>query len=533
MLTRRQFNKILLSSILLPSFACTNLKRKRFIPGTLRLNLGFEPDTLDWAKATDSYSFDVITNIMCGLTKYNNDIVSVPALAKGWKISNDGKTYTFLLDKDAKWSDGQPVEASDFEYGWQRVLNPATAGPYAYLLYPIKNAKLYNTGKIEDIKKIGIKALRDDILQVELESPLAFFLNLTSWAVFFPQRKDIIEKYKDDWTSPKKIVTCGPFSLENWQHEYKILLKKNPYYKNPEPKLNEIKYHIVPEQSSAFSLYLNDELDCIDSRSIPISEIETIKKMKETMYEPLLRVTYIGFNVNKPPFDNKFVRAAFSHAIDRNVFPKVLGRGEIPSPTWIPPGLKDFYSPEIGCEYNQNLARDLLAKGGYPSGNNFPKVTMLFPTREDAKLIAESVQSIWQKVLGVKIEIENQEWKVYLNTLQKNPPHLFRMSWGADYPDPDTFMTLFTSNSGNNHGRWKNNSYDHIVDLAARTLNPPERKSLYKQAQKILLEEDVAIAQLFFNTQILLNKPWVKGFKFNAMDLIFCEEIAVPKINNF
>lgn len=533
MLSRRQFNKLLLSAILLPSFACTNLKRKRFIPGTLRLNLGFEPDTLDWAKATDSYSFDVITNIMSGLTKYNNELQSVPALAKGWKISNDGKTYIFLLDKNTKWSDGKPVLASDFVYGWQRILNPLTAGPYAYLLYPIKNARLYNTGKIEDPKKIGVKALTEEILQVELEYPLAFFLNLTSWATFFPARKDIIEKYKDDWTSPKKIITCGPFNLESWQHEYKIVLKKNPYYKNPEPKLDEIKYHIIPEQSSAFSLYLNDELDCIDSRSIPISEIETVKKMKETMFEPLLRVTYIGFNVNKPPFDNKYVRAAFSYALDRKIFPKVLGRGEIPGSTWIPPGLKDFYTPEIGCEYNQNLAKELLAKAGYPNGANFPKVTMLFPTREDAKLISESVQSIWQKVLNVKIEIENQEWKVYLNTLQQNPPHLFRMSWGADYPDPDTFMTLFTSNSGNNHGRWKNKSYDRIIDLAAKTLNLGERKSLYKQAQKILLEEEVAVSPLFFNTQILLNKPWVKHFKFNAMDLIFCEDIDVPNINNF
>lgn len=526
MLSRRQFNKLLLSSILLPSFACT-LKKKKYLPDVLRLNLGFEPDSLDWAKATDSYSFDIISNIMVGLTKYNNELKSVPSLAKDWKISEDKKTYTFFLDKNAKWSDGKPVLASDFEYSWKRLLNPESAAPYAYLMYPVKNAEAYNTGKIEDSDLLGIKALSDYTLEVKLENPLAFFLNLTSWAVFFPARKDIIEKYKDNWTEPENMVSCGPFKLSKWQHEYKIVLKKNPYYKNPEPSLNEIKYFIVPEQSSAFALYQNDELDYIDSRSIPISEIETIKKMNEAKIYPLLRGTYVGFNVTKPPFNNKLVRAAFSHALDRSIFPKILRRGEIPATNWIPPGLKDFYLPEIGCGYNTSLARELLSKAGYPYGKGFPSVTLLFPTRDDAKLISEAVQSLWQKNLNVKVELANQEWKVYLNTLQKDPPHLFRMSWGADYPDPDTFMTLFTSTSGNNHGRWKNKAYDEIVYKASTTLDLNLRKSFYQSTQKILLEEEAAIAPLFFNTQTLLVKPWVKNFEFNQMDLTFCEKMSV------
>ena len=527
MLSRRQFNKLLLSSIFLSSFGCARLKKQRFIPGTLRLNLGYEPDTLDWAKATDSYSFDVISNIMCGLTKYNNDLKSIPSIAKSWTISSDGKTYTFFLNKNAKWSDGRPVLASDFVYGWQRIVNPETAGPYAYFLYPVKNARLLNTGKIENPNLLGVKALRDDVVQVELESPLAFFLNLTSWAVFYPQRKDIIEKYKSDWTEPGNLISCGPFILDSWQHEYKLSLVKNLYYENPKPKLEKIKFYIVSEQSSAFSLYLNDELDCIDSRSVPISEIETVQKMPETNFLPLLRVTYLGFNVHKPPFDNKLVRSAFSHAISRTIFPKVLRRGEIPTSTWIPPQLRDFYSPEIGCEYNEALAKELLSKAGYPNGKNFPEIKMLFPTRDDARLISEALYSTIKKVLNINIKLENQEWKVFLATVQQDPPHLFRMSWGADYPDPDTFMTLFTSNSGNNHGRWKNQEYDDIVSEAAVTMNLNKRASLYRRAQEILLMDEVVIAPLLFNTQILLNKPWVKNYKFNSMDLFFFEDIEV------
>ena len=464
---------------------------------------------------------------MVGLTKYDNNLKSIPSLAKGWKVSNNGKTYHFLLDKDAKWSDGRSVIAEDFVYGWERILNPKTAGPYAYLLYPIKNASLYNAGKIEDPKVLGIKAIEDNALEVNLESPLAFFLNLTSWPVYFPQRKDIIEKYKDDWTEPKNIVTCGPFSLESWQHEYKLSLKRNPYFLNPIPALEEIKYHVVPEQSSAFSLYLNGELDFIDNRSIPISEIETVRKMPETKIYPLLRGTYVGFNVTKPPFDNKYVRAAFAHAIDRNVFPKVLKREEVPAATWIPPGLKDFYSSDIGRHYNSNLAKEFLAKAGYPDGKGFPKISMSFPVRQDAKLVAESIQALWKKTLNIEIEIVNQEWKVYLSTLHQDPPHIFRMSWGADFPDPDTFMTLFTSNSGNNHGRWKNKTYDELVLQAATTLDLNTRKSLYKKAQKLLLEDEIAIAPIFFDTQVLLTKPWVNNFEFNPMDLVFWDKVSV------
>ncbi len=527
MLTRRQFNKLLLSSILLPSFGCTNLKKKKYIQGVLRLNLGFEPDSLDWSKATDSYSFDVITNIMTGLTKYDNDLKSVPSIAKNWDVSKDGKVYRFYLDKGAKWSDGRSVLAGDFAYGWERLLRPSTGAPYAYLMYPIKNAYLYNTGKLENPKGLGIRVLQDDVIEVELEKPLAFFLNLTSWGVFFPHRKDIIEKYGDDWTEPKNIVSCGPFKLDQWQHEYKISLIKNSFYKNPEPKLQEIRYFIVSEQSSAFALYSNDELDFIDSRSIPISEIETINNMKEAETYPLLRATYVGFNITKPPFDNHLVRKAFSHALDRNVFPKVLHRGELPSSTWIPPGLKDFYEPTIGCGYNPTLAKELLEKAGYPNGKNFPDVTMIFPTREDTKLIAEAAQALWKKVFNIEVNLVNMEWKVYLNTLQEDPPHLFRMSWGADYPDPDTFMTLFTSTSGNNHGKWRNKHYDDLILKAASTLSLKERQLLYQKAQKLLLEEEVAIAPLFFNTQILLKKPWVSNLNFNAMDLVFCDEVSV------
>lgn len=527
MLTRRRFLKLALSSILLQSFGCTLNQKHHFIPGTLRLNLGYEPDTLDWLRATDSYSFDVISNIMCGLTKYNSDFESVPSIAEKWNISNDGKTYTFYLNQDFKWTDGKPVLAEDFYFAWEKLLNPKTGGQYAYLFYPIKNAYEYNTGIITDPKELGIKAVDDYIFEVELKKPIAFFLNLTSYCFSFPQRKDIIERHGDDWTEPGKIVTCGPFYLDTWNHEYKITLKRNEYYKNPKPLLDEIKYYIVQEQSSGFSLYLNNEIDWIDSRSIPISEIETAKKLKETQFKPLLRVVYIGFNVTKYPFNNPLVRKALSHSIDRSIFPKVLRRGEVPTSSLIPPQLKDFYNPRIGCEFNPELAKKLLTRAGFENGKNFPPVHILFPTRDDIKLYLEVVQAQWKKILNINISLKNEEWKVYLNTLHRDAPPIYRLSWGADYPDPDTFLNLFTSNSGNNYGRWKNKIYDSLVSSGASEMDIKRRKEIYRNAQKILLEDEAAISPLFFNTQVILGKPWVKNLEFNAMDLIFCEKIKV------
>lgn len=526
-LTRREFNKLALSAALLPSFGCSYLSRPDYLPKVLRLNLGFEPESLDWLQATDSYSFDVIANIMAGLTKYNNELQSVPSIAKSWEISEDSKTYTFYLDENAKWSDGKPVLADDFVFSWQRILDPKTAGPYAYLMYPIKNAQKFNTGEIKDPHLLGVEAVDNLTFKVELESPLAFFLNITSYCFAFPQRRDIIEKYGDDWTKPGNLISCGPFVLKDRHHEYKMTLERNPHYTNPIPKLEEIKYYIVPEQSSAFALYMNNEIDWIDSRSVPISEISTVKKMKDTSFQDLLRNIFVGFNVNKPPFDNPKVRAAFSHSIDRNIFPKILGRGEVPSATLVPPGLKDFYLPDVGRAYNPKKARRLLKEAGFANGKGFPKVSMLYPTREDVKVYVEAIQQQWKDVLNIDVKLVNEEWKVYLSTLHEDPPHIFRMSWGADYPDPDTFMNLFTSSSGNNMGKWKNKEYDRIILKASQTLDIEERKSLYKRAQEILLVEDTAIAPLFFNTQIFLNKPWVKNIEFNAMDVVFCEKIEV------
>ncbi len=206
----------------------------------LRLALGSEPPTLDWSLATDNVSFDVLTNIMEGLTQYDDDLKPVPAIAERWEFSEDGKTITFYLRDDVTWTDGSPVTAGQFEYSWKRLLNPATAAQYAYFLFDVVNAYEYNSGKIKDPDRVGVRALSPTVLEVKLKRPVIYFPSITTFMVTFPQRRDLIERYGNRWTDPENMVTNGPFRLVEWRHEYKLVLKANPRYYDQPPALDGV-----------------------------------------------------------------------------------------------------------------------------------------------------------------------------------------------------------------------------------------------------------------------------------------------------
>lgn len=495
-------------------------------PGTLRMNLGAEPPSLDWVVTTDSTSFDVVSNIMVGLTRYTDDLKCRPAGASSWEILDSGKRYVFHLRPDVKWSDGQPVRAQDYVYAWTRLLDPSTAAQYAYFFYPIENAFEFNTGKIKDGEKLGIRALDDWTLEVTLKRPAAYFIYLTAFCVSLPQRKDVVECWGDRWTEPEHIVTNGAFLLKSWQHEYKIELVANPNYFEGEPAVKKIKMFMVAEQATAFALYENDELDYVDNRSFSTADVERCRHTAEYHNTPLLRNNYIGFNVTKKPFDDVRVRKAVSMAIDRRIFAKILRRGERPAYSWIPPGL-DGYAKESGAAFDPEQARRLLAEAGYPHGKGFPAVGLLYPNREDTRLVVEAIQDELKRNLGIHIDLVNEEWKVYLETLHRDPPAMYRNSWGADYPDPETFMNLFTSHNGNNSTRWANSQYDALIEAAEAEQNSAARAKLYERADTMLCREQAPIACTYLSTQNLMVKPWVHGMAFNALDMQFFEDCYI------
>ena len=494
-------------------------------PSIFRMTIKNEPPTLDGSLATDSVSFTILTNLMEGLTQYDAELNPIPAIAKRWEYSNEGRTITFYLRDDVFWSDGKSVTASDFEYSWKRLLAPETAAQYAYFLFDIKNAFEYNSGTLENSSQVGVRALASDILEVTLKKPVVYFPSIATFMVTFPLRQDIIEKYGDNWTEPGKIVTNGPYLLEKWEHEYKLILKANPQHYEGKPKINEVQIFVIQEPTTALTLYETGELDYIE---LPPIAIPHYKNSPEYRNKPQLRGYYYGFNITKPPFDNIQVRKALAHSINRSLIPKILKGGELAASSWIPKGMFG-YNEDIGSKFNPQKARSLLANAGYPDGKNFPKVTAVFNTGDVNRLVGEYLQEQWKKHLNIEIKFESQEWKVFLSRLDLDPPQIFRLGWGADFPDPDNFMNLFIKTSGNNRLRWANKHYDQLVARGSTLKNPQDRKKVYDEAQVLLTEIEVPMIPLFVSAQNLLVKPYIRGLKTNAMELLYLKRIRIEK----
>ena len=481
-----------------------------------RVNLGTEPPSLDWSLATDHVSFNVIANLMVGLTEFDKQLKPAPVIAKSWDILEGGRKIVFHLRDDVQWSDGQKVRAQDFEYSWKRLLNPKTASEYAYILFDIVNAQEYHEGKVAEPREVGVQAQDDVTLAVQLRHPASYFLAITTFEVTFPQRQDIVEKFESHWTDPGNIITNGPFLLSTWKHEDQIELRANPNFFRGKPAMERVTMYMVNEKTTALAMYEQGQLDFIDNHSIPIFEKGKLAHKLGFKHVPQLRGYYYGFITDRKPFDDPRVRKAFMMAIDRNVFPSILHGGEQAAPSWIPPGML-AHNSKIGLLFNPPEARRLLREAGYPNGKGFPPVVLAYNTEEDHKMVAEAVQGMWQRNLGVVVTLDNQEWKVYLAKLQNNPPNIFRLGWGADYPDPDNFMKLFTATSGNNYTHWKSARYDRLLDQAAQEPDSTKRAKLYDEAQKILCETDLPIMPLFWTAESTLLNPRYTGLELNSM----------------
>jgi len=349
-----------------------------------------------------------------------------------------------------------------------------------------------------------------------LRHPASYFLAITTFEVTFPQRQDVIEKFQGRWTDPGNMITNGPFLLTSWKHENEIQLRANPNFFRGKPTIEKVIMFMVNEKTTALGMYEQGQLDFMDNHSIPTLDKPRMAKQPGFKHVPQLRGYYYGFVTDRKPFDDVRVRKAFTMAIDRSVFSTILHGGEAPAPSLIPPGMA-AHNPKIGLPFNPPEARRLLRDAGFPDGKGFPRVVLGYNTEEDHKMVAEAVQSMWQRNLGVVAALENQEWKVYLKKLQNDPPNIFRLGWGADYPDPDNFMKLFTANSGNNNTRWKNPKYDQILEQAARELDPQKREKLYDEAQKILCETDLPIMPLFWTTETTVLNPRFTGLELNSM----------------
>ena len=500
---------------------------KHNLKETFRFPILSEPPTLDWSKSTDTTSSLVIQNLMEGLTEYDfskKHIQLKPALAANWSSTADKRVWTFHLRKDVLWTDGKKLQAQDFVSAWERLLNPKTGSEYAYFLFSIEKAQEYNQGLIKDFKKVGVQIGDQGELIVQLKKGLFYFPYLLTHPSTFPIRTDIINQKKSLWTAPQNIVTLGPYKLSRWDHDKALILTRNEGYYGKKPSVQKVILYIIPDEATIMNLYSGGLLDVASpllSRDLPF-----LKKRKDHYINNSLTLYYYGFNVSAESLKNPKMRQAIAHSINREEIIQLLNRGDKLLKSWIPEGLL-AYNPNLGLDFNPQKAKELVKQMGYIESSKLPKVQIFYNSTSDHKMIAENIQAQLKKNIGLNVELNSQEWKTYLHRLKTKEVELFRLGWLADYPDPDNFMNLMTSFSENNHTGWKNKQYDKLILQAMTTEDTVQRKKLYDQAQKILLEEETAVFPIFTQVSHLLISPRIKNFPLNVMSYILFKNIEI------
>ncbi len=495
----------------------------------LQFNLGAEPQTLDPAKSTGIPEAIMILNLFEGLTRLDENNEPQPAIAKSWDVSNGGTVYTFHL-RDAKWSNGDAVTAHDFEYAWKRALAPETASEYAYQLYYIKNGQDYNEGKIKDAGAVGVKAVDDHTLRVVLEAPTPYFLSLTAFPTLLPVDQKVVKGNANWATKPETHVGNGPFKITKWVHNSQAILEKNPSYWDADVvKLQKIEVALIDSQMTAITMFDTGQLDYNDN--IAVSEIDRLKKEGKFQVAPYLGTYYYLFNVTKKPFDDVRVRKALALAIDRKAIVELVTKaGQKPALAFVPPGVKGFR--EAGKTYFKDndvfTARKLLADAGYPGGKGFPTVELLYNTSESHKVIAEAIQQMWKKNLGINIRLTNQEWKVYLDTRTQLNYQVARAGWIGDYVDPMTFLDMWLTGGGNNDTGWSNKRYDALIEQSKTEEDMKKRDALLHEAEDILMN-DMPIMPIYFYTLPFEQKDFVKDLNRSTLGFIDFKHTWIAK----
>lgn len=495
----------------------------------LNLVLDQEPKTIDPSRSTDRYSNIVLTDTQEALTRCESesgkDAVK-SAGAESWKASEDGLTWTFKLRAN-KWSDGKDVTAKDYEYSLKRTLNPATASEYSYMLYPIKGAKEYNKGqaKVEDV---GVKALDDKTLEIKLAQPCAYFLNTTYFRVFIPERQDIVEKSGEKYGSEANVVCSGPFVVKSWVHKNKIELEKNPnYWDKDKVKLNKVTLKIIEDAQSRMNELYNGSLDtALVEKKEWIDKIESTKKFDHVEgADP--SSDYMFFNTKDKLFSNVKVRKAFALAFDREDFIKtVFPSARKPFYGWIPPkmqiGTEDFRTKasEEPLKKLKDEVKDpkaLLVEGlkelGMDSNpENLTVNVSAAGTDARSRQIEEYRQQAFQKVLGCKVKIDYMDWGVFQDKTKKGKQfQIAAMAWTGDYNDPMTMLDMWTTNSDMNRTSWSNAKYDELIDKASKTMDQKVRFEAFKEAESILIYNEVPIAPIDYRLKTIYQKKYVKG----------------------
>jgi oligopeptide transport system substrate-binding protein len=510
--------------------ACGGPEREPLAGNVLHRGLGAEPESLDPHRSRSMEAGDVQRDVGEGLTGYSEEGVLEPRAAERWEVSEDGRTYTFWLRPDARWSNGETVTAHDFVYSFRRLVDPETAAFYSQSVIDVENARAIVAGDLP-AAELGVSAPGEFQLVIKLEDPVPYFLALLTHPSMFPVHRASVES-GETYARPGNFVTNGAYRLVAWELGSYVELARNVHYwDNEDTAIDLVRWYVTPEPQVELNRYRAGELDITDS--VPTEMFARVREERpgELKVSPYLAVYYYGLNLNKPPFAGApLLRQALSMAIDREVLAEsIIGRGEQPAYSWVPPGVDNYDAPrfpyaDLPAEERHAAARNLYEQAGY-GAENPARVEIRYNTSEIHQRIALAVQSMWRDVLGVETTLINEEFQVLLSNMQAmEVTEVFRSSWTGDYNDAHAFLQVLKSGSPTNMTGYASEEYDSLLQRAAEQTDPGLRRLYLEEAERVLLADHPAIPLYFYVSKHLIS-PRVAGWRDNVLDYHYSQHL--------
>lgn len=494
--------------------------------GILHYGNGAEPQGLDPHVVTGVPENHLIRALFEGLAVKNPvTLEPEPGVAERWTFNDDRTVITFFLNPNARWSNGEQVTASDYVWSWNRALHPMTGNLYAYMLYPVKNAERYAKGEIDDFADVGVKALDETTLEVTLNAPTPYFIQLMDHYSTFAVHPETLMQFGEmtdrftPWTRVGNIVSNGAFVLTDWALNRHIKMAKSPHYWDRDNvSLNGVVFYPTENEVSEERMFRVEQLH--RTEGVPLDKVPVYRAIPDSPYmqDPYLGTYYYLINTDREPVNDVRVRKALSMALDRDQLARtVMQEVVIPAYSITPPNTLGYYPPKL-FDFDPEKARALLAEAGYPNGDGWPGIEVIYNTNEAHRKIAVAVQQMWKKHLNIDVTISNQEWKVYLNAVSQRDFQVARRGWIGDYVDPNNFLDLFITDGGNNNTGYADDRYDDmILQQAPRANTQEERFKVFYDAETLLMEQMPIIPIYTYATRHLVH-PSVEGMTPNLMD---------------
>lgn len=502
---------------------------------SLHLVLGTEPPTIDPGIATDSTSGAIIRNVFEGLYSVDVDGNYIPAVAESHEVSEDGLVYTFKLREGVQWSNGDPVTAGDFVYAWKRVLNPETASQYASILYPVAGAEAYNTGE-GDADGVQVHALDDLTLEVHLEYPTPYFIELTAFYTYMPVHQATVEA-NPDWAAGagESYVTNGPYDLAEWNHNANVLLTKSEsYWDQDNVSVESVNMQIIESEATANSEFQAGTLDYLGLPfgTVSLDSIDLYREQGILQTAPYSAIYWYKVNTTDPVMGNENIRKALGLAIDRqSLIDNVIKGGQIPALGYVPPTMEGFiedrgYFADADFEGAQSYLQAGLKELGLSDPSEL-NIELAINTSEAHSAIAQFIQAGWAEHLGINVSIRNSEWQVYLDELQNLQFQVARLGWIADYNDPTSFLDMYkTAETGNNDTGWENPDFAGLLDQAALEQDPEARLDIILEAEALMISE-LPVIPIYYYTNNYVVKDGIENLKPDALGNVLLKYVTI------